>query len=66
MAVQWVRIFHPETGGEATVALSALKHHIKNGWVRVEDDDGTAGVRVPLDPDPDPDDAAAEAAFEEV
>jgi hypothetical protein len=41
---EWITVRHPETGGQARVAASALRQMEKSGWVQVtgeqQDDTG--------------------------
>lgn len=36
--MQWVKIRHPASGGEAVVATTALPEHARAGWVPVDED----------------------------
>ncbi len=39
--MKWVDIFHPETGGAARVAASAVPHHLERGWQVAGTDEDT-------------------------
>lgn len=57
--MEFVRVRHPKTGGEASVPKSSLAHHARAGWEPV---DGSTPVEAPAPAGEHPQTAADESA----